>query len=316
MRYPTQPALAKLLSVTKSTIKRDIRFLEDMSGVMIEFDLNKNGLYYTEPVPEILNLQVTEKEIGVLTLLEHLDSQLPGTEMSKHLRSIHKKVRRGLSKDFTYTVTDAGKNFSIRYSSESIIDRKTMDILSRALVAGKQIRLLYKKPGDTEYRPRLLEPYHFVCVNGEWFLVAYDHERKEVRRFAPIRMRNIEETGVLFKRPDDFNIDKYLENSFGIQSGDGIYDVVLRANSKAADFVREKRWRGQTKQVELPCGSVELHLTLSSLYEIERWITSYHGNIVVLGPLPLQERVLAAGQKIVCEQMKVMAEQDKLNKGA
>ncbi|MBA4146859.1 MAG: WYL domain-containing protein [Verrucomicrobia bacterium] len=303
--YPNKRSAARDLEVDQSTIRKDLRHLERV-GMPLAFDKVRNGFYYTHEVPEFPTLQLTAKEYGALTATAQLAAQqLPGTELKRGLKSIHRKMQRGLDAGLRMKPSEIRKYLSIHYTAESLIDQVMMDTLYRVIIQHKQIRLWYRKPSDKEFKLRLFDPLHLFNMNGEWFLAAYDYNSKEIRRFAPIRMRDIEETGKVFDRPD-FDIDKYLDKSFGMHSAEGIYDIVLRTNASAADFIREKKWRGETKKVELPCGGIELHLTLSSLAEIERFAISYKGNTVVLAPREFQERALAAGQNFVCEQMKVM----------
>lgn len=313
--YPNKNTLAKQFGVHPETIKAALDDLEAM-GMPLAYDAKKKGFYYTGPVPDVPHIPVTQKELGALVTIEHLAHQMPGNEMATNLRSISRKMRRTLASQFTYTISDARKHFSIRYTAESLIPDEIMDALSRLTAGRQQFWVLYRSSEKKgEYKRRLFNPYHLTCINGEWFLFAYDDERGEVRRFAPIRMKNIVPTGVTFEIPDSFDIEKELEKSFGIQSADGIYDIILEAEASAADFIREKRWRGQTKQVELPCGGLELHLTLSSLVEIERFVLSYRGNITVLEPQELAERCLKSSEKFHCRQMIKMKERERLRSG-
>jgi predicted DNA-binding transcriptional regulator YafY len=37
-----------------------------------------------------------------------------------------------------------------------------------------------------------VDPYHLANINGEWFLFAYDHARKDIRTFVPARIQSVE----------------------------------------------------------------------------------------------------------------------------
>jgi proteasome accessory factor B len=78
--------------------------------------------------------------------------------------------------------------------------------------------------------------------------------------------------------------------------------VVIRFNELVADFIREKRWHPSQQLRELAEGGAELSLTLSSLVEIQRWVLSWGGNAVVLGPPELVASVRTAAQKILATQ--------------
>ena len=54
------------------------------------------------------------------------------------------------------------------------------------------------RPAQTEQR--VVDPYHLANINGEWFLFAFDHLRKDLRTFVPARIKAIRHTGKTFER--------------------------------------------------------------------------------------------------------------------
>jgi proteasome accessory factor B len=94
-------------------------------------------------------------------------------------------------------------------------------------------------------------------------------------------------TGKTFERPQKFSLEKRLRDSFGVHSGEGDYEVVIRFNARAADYVREKKWHESQQLRELKDGGVELKLKLSSLMEISRWVLSWGGDARVVKPAEL-----------------------------
>ena len=106
-------------------------------------------------------------------------------------------------------------------------------------------------------------------------------------------------TGRTFERQQKFSLEKRLRDSFGVHSGEGEYEVVIRFNARAADYVREKRWHESQQLRELKGGGVELKLKLSSLAEIERWVLSWGGDAKVLKPRELADAVRLSARKIL-----------------
>jgi proteasome accessory factor B len=94
-------------------------------------------------------------------------------------------------------------------------------------------------------------------------------------------------------------VDKRLRDSFGIVSGEGQFNVVIRFSQQVADYVREKRWHPSQQLRELRGGGVELRLKLSSLVEIQRWIMSWGGEAAVLQPPELAAQVRKAARRIL-----------------
>jgi predicted DNA-binding transcriptional regulator YafY len=109
-------------------------------------------------------------------------------------------------------------------------------------------------------------------------------------------------TGRTFERPAKFSAEKLLRGSFGVHSAQGEFQIAIRFNELVADYIREKRWHDSQKLVELPDGGLELHLKLSSLPEVERWILSWGGNAVVLQPPELAVMVKKSAENLLKNQ--------------
>ena len=147
--------------------------------------------------------------------------------------------------------------------------------------------------------PRVVDPYHLANINGEWFLFAFDHLRRDIRTFVPARIHAARKTGKSFTRPEKFSVEKILRDSFGVHSGRGEFKVVLRFDAPAADYIREKRWHPSQQLHEQKDGSVEMRLQLSSLGEIQRWILGWGGSATVIEPPELIQAVRQAAQRIL-----------------
>ena len=76
----------------------------------------------------------------------------------------------------------------------------------------------------------------------------------------PARVQSVKLTGKTFERPQKFSLAKRLRDSFGVRSGEGEYEVVIRFNARAADYVREKKWHESQQLRELKGGGVELRI--------------------------------------------------------
>ena len=108
-------------------------------------------------------------------------------------------------------------------------------------------------------------------------------------------------TGKTFERRQKFSLEKRLRGSFGVQSGQGEFDVVIRFNERVADYIREKKWHDSQQLRELKDGGVELRLKLSSLAEVGRWVLSWGGDAVVVRPAELAQSVRQSAQRVLRE---------------
>jgi len=298
-KFPNASTLARDLEVSTKSIHRDIEFMRDRLELPIEYDGARFGYYYTEEVNAFPTVQITEGELFALIVAEKALQQYRGTSFEKPLLSAIRKMEQSLPDTISLNLSAVEQTISFRTRAEQILDLDIFDALARATSRRQQLELCYRKPGRQETEQRVVDPYHLANINGEWYLFAYDHLRKDIRRFAPARMKSVKATGKSFERPQAFSLEKHLQGSFGVQSAEGEYDVVLRFHARAGDIVREKKWHESQQLRELKGGGVELRLKLSSLVEIERWVLSWGGDAVVVKPRELAEAVKQSARKIL-----------------
>jgi proteasome accessory factor B len=298
-KFPNASTLAREIEVATKTIHRDIEFMRDRLGLPVEFNPGKNGYAYTEEVSAFPNIQITEGELFALIVAEKALQQYRGTSFEKLILSAIRKMEQSLPDTISLNLADIGQTISFRTRAEPILNLEIFDTLARAAAHRQQIELGYRKPGQPQPEKRLVDPYHLANINGEWYLFAYDHARKDIRTFVPARVQSVKLTGKTFERPQKFSLEKRLRDSFGVHSGEGEYEVVIRFNARAADYVREKKWHESQQLRELKGGGVELRVKLSSLMEIERWILSWGGDAKVLKPRELVEAVRKSAEAIL-----------------
>lgn len=298
-KYPNALGIARELEVSAKSVYRDLDFMRDRLRLPLEFDYTRSGYYYTEPVNAFPTLQMTEGELFALLVAEKALQQYRGTSFERPLRSAFKKMAASLSETVSMRWADWDESISFRTSAEPVVNLEIFDELAKATARCRQVLLAYRKPGHAAPELRRVDPYHLANINGEWFLFAYDHLRKDIRTFVPTRIQKVSYTGRRFLRPHRFSLQRRLRDSFGVHSGAGEYEIRIQFDELAADYIREKKWHSSQRLRELPEGGVELRVKLSSLAEIQRWVLGWGGHAVVLHPPELAAAVREAARKIL-----------------
>lgn len=301
-KFPNASTLARELEVCAKSIQRDIEFMRDRMRLPLAYNGARYGYYYTEEVGAFPTLQITEGELAALVIAEKALQQYRGTQFEKPLLSAIRKIEQALPDTISLNLSDLEQTISFRTRAEPILNLEIFETLAKATARRQQLELTYRKPGRREADLRIVDPYHLANINGEWFLFAYDHGRKDIRTFVPSRVQSVRATGQIFPRPANFSLENRLRDSFGVHSAEGKFDVVLRFTPRAADYVREKRWHESQQLRERRDGGVELRFKLSSLGEIERWVLNWGGDAVVVAPRELAESVKAAAKRILAGQ--------------
>ncbi len=297
--FPNASTLAREIEVATKTIHRDLEFMRDRLDLPIEFNPARNGYHYTGEVGAFPTMQITEGELFALVIAEKALQQYRGTSFEKPLLSAIRKMEQALPDTISLNFADIEQTISFRTRAEPVLNLEIFDVLARAAARRQQLELAYRKPGQGQPEKRLVDPYHLANINGEWFLFAYDHARKDIRTFVPARIRSVKPTGRTFVRSRNFSLEQRLRDSFGVRSGEGNYEVVIRFHARVADYIREKKWHESQQLREMKGGGVELRMRLSSLGEIERWILGWGGDARVVKPRELAEAVRRSAKTIL-----------------
>ncbi len=298
--FPNCSSLARQLEVSTKTVHRDLEFMRDRLGLPIEFRSERNGYEYTEEVDAFPTLQITEGELFALLVAEKALQQYRGTPFEARLVGALKKLEQALPDAVSLNLAQWDEAITFHTTSEPVASTPPLlETLTRAAQKREQLRLTYRKPGARQEEERIVDPYQLANVNGDWYLFAFDHLRKDLRRFVPSRIQSAAPTGKTFDRPERFQLEKLLHDSFGVHSREGDFEVVVRFDESVADYIREKRWHPSQSLKELKDGGVEMHLRLGSLSEIERWILGWGGKARVMAPMELANRVRQAAERLL-----------------
>lgn len=297
--HPNASRLAAELEVSTKTVHRDLEFMRDRLGLPIQFDAVRNGYAYTEEVDAFPTLQISEGELFALAVAEKAVQQYRGTPFEQRLVSALRKLERALPDTVSLNLAEWEHSISFRTTAEPIVNAPVLEVLADAVQHRRQLELNYRKPGAKAPGLRLVDPYHLANVNGDWYLFAFDHLRADIRTFSPSRIQTARPTGATFQRPARFALERQLQDSFGIHSKEGDFEVVLRFDETVADYIREKRWHPSQTCTELDGGGLEMRLKLGSLVEIQRWILGWSGHAQVLAPKELIQGVRDAAERIL-----------------
>lgn len=298
-KFPNASTLARELEVSTKSIHRDIEFMRDRLELPLEYDGSRLGYYYTEEVSAFPTVQITEGELFALLVAEKALQQYRGTNFEKPLLSAIRKMEQSLPDTISLNLSDIEQTISFRTRAEPILNLEIFEGLAKATAHRRQIELAYRKPGRADSESRVVDPYHLANINGEWYLFAFDHLRNDIRTFVPARIQSVKPTGRTFERRHKFSLDQRLRDSFGVHSGSGQFDVIIRFDPRVADYVREKKWHESQELRELKGGAVELRMRLSGLAEVERWVLGWGGDAKVVGPPELAAAIKAAAKKML-----------------
>ena len=296
-RAPSVTELARRLEVSGKTVQRDVEFMRERLKLPVTYSRTHGGYRYTEPVTGFPSMQVTEGEVVALLVAQKALEQYRGTRFEEVLRSAFAKLTASMGEESVFSL-DAEVSF--RPLGVSTHDLAVFETLHTAVRRRREVRFAYRKPRSTSDEERRVRPHHLACVQGRWYLVAWDSLREAMRTFALTRISKLRLLEKRFERVQGFDITRYFGNSFGVFAGEGAIEVRVRFDAYASRLVSERFWHATQSLRPLPHGESELTLSLNDLHEVASWILSWGEHAVALAPEELVARVrrsLAAAAK-------------------
>lgn len=297
--YPNCVELSREFEMSLRTLKRDLDFMRTRLSLPIEFDVDRNGYYFSQAVPQFPQLPMSEADIFTLFVASKAIEQYHGTPLQKMLETTFRKLTGQLDGNLRYSLGNADGVLSFRPFAPADAELKDFDLLMRAVSQRRAVRFSYRNRGQVKAQARHVHPYHIACVDNQWCLFAFDVGRKDIRTFVLARLSKPVLTGKRFTVGRKFDLAERLRGSLGLYQGKEDYEIVVELDAWAADDVRGRRLHSSQELTELPGGMVRLRLRLSSLEEIERWILSMGSHATVIRPEKLRERLAKVGGSLL-----------------
>ena len=278
-KYPNAISLGKKLRVHPDIIRRCKRIME--IDLEIDYDPQKKGWYFKEPVANSRGLKVTRTElIAALFLLQDTE-HLQGTCWEAAIESLCEKISEGFPDLVTFHPSDWSKIMSTRSNGKTIVTPENLELLVNAINDRETLHVRnYNQEGKVSHRD--VDAYHLQRFEDNLYLVAYDHKNRKELTFGAWRLDQITRTGQTFEKNPNFDPNTFFSGSLGIYADKDakLRDIILGFSKRVAVMICERHWNGKTKVETLPDGTVNLHLSLRGLLEVSRLILRWGPDVV------------------------------------
>jgi len=167
-------------------------------------------------------------------------------------------------------------------------------IFREVLVAHRLRRralIRYRGLSSGKTTDRRIHPYHVFNLRGDWYVAAWDENRKEVRDFAIHRIRRVTLTTESYQIPRGFDFRKYMADVFAIEKRGRPVEVSIRFRPQQARWIRERKWHRSARVQEELDGGLVLRLKVADTSELRRWVLQFGSQAEVLAPASLRRAV-------------------------
>jgi proteasome accessory factor B len=295
----TADELAEECGVTRRTVYRDLQAIEDAGYPLIKEPSGDGRVLYrfltgfskippiTFSLPELMTLYLCRGQLGLLE----------GTPFLDDLDAVLGRIRASLPPRSVAHLERLAQAVTPRFQGRRDYDdkRDVLEALRRALLFQYRCTIRYT-PVRREAGKYLCDPYTLLFFKDALYLVAYVHNRRDLRRFLVDRIEAVEVSEVRFDMPEDFDMDKLDQKAFGIV-GDHVQSIRIRFFPEVAHLIRERQWHPTQQIEEQQDGSLILSLQAGGDKEILAWLYSFLPHLEVLSPDDLRETFISGLQK-------------------
>jgi len=290
--YPNARELCDYFEVSRSTIMRDIEFLQTRYNAPIEYDYFNKGYCYTDPTFMIKSVMLSEGELFTVSTLMPLMEQYKNTPLEATFRSIMTKMVEMMPNKVE--VDSSFNTGNVQFIKDPLpeISEQIFNSIFEATRTGKTVYFNYRSISRQEYIGRSFDPYKVLCQKGNWYVIGYCHLHNRFNVYALSRMKDLKITTDSFEVKSDFNIKDYIDPEFGIWlSEKATKKIELLFSSQINTYILERTWHVNQECHQNEDGSVYLSFESNQLEETFHWVMSFGSEVQVLNPPELQQKV-------------------------
>jgi predicted DNA-binding transcriptional regulator YafY len=296
------------LSVSPATLKRDLQYLRDRLSAPIVYDAFDNGYRFDTGAAnpsapkrqELPGLWFSENEIHALLTMHQLLAGLDDDGvLARHLQPLMEKLQGMLGTDES-EARSLMRRVKVIGTARRRVPSRHFELLGSALMQRRRVRLRYFKRSDRSESEREVSPQRLINYRSTWYLDAWCHASKGLRRFALDAVREASLLDAKAKPVALRELEAEFDAGYGIYGGRDakVKWATLVFNAEAAQWVANEEWHPQQKARWLDDEAVagarryELQVPYSDPTELTMDILRHGDSVVVTG-----DKLLAAGIK-------------------
>jgi len=291
-RFPNTRTIAERFEISTKTVQRTLDFMRDRLRLPLAYSTERKGWYYTEPTFGLPAIELTEGDLVAILLSERLAREYRGLAIGRQVEQTFAKVLNSMTNVVSIDFESLIEAYSFEANATVEVDPEVFKRLGRAVIERQRVQMTYYTAARGEVTERQADPLHLRSHLSEWYLIAFDHRRREVRDFHIGRIRELTVLDERFDWPQGFDLSAYLDSGFGMVRGREPIQVEIVFDEYQARWIRERGPVHPTEQrEELPRGELLISMKVTALDGVKRFVMQYGSHARVIVPDELRQAI-------------------------
>ncbi len=291
----TRRALAQAFEVSERRIQDDLSILVHRLGLPLAH--SPTGYYLTQS-QSLPSVNFSFGEAVALLLAASVGGSTGGVDPAD-LAAALRRLSGAFPRELQPLLCDLDNRKDASGTSPG--RQRILELLQEAIATNTSLQMHYITASrDGTPTERIIDPYALIPYVRSFHLVAYCHNRNEVRVFKVGRIQHLQPTGQRFQKPVDFDISQYLGQSWGLMRGVARSPEPVRIlfSPRAGRWVSEERWHPGQQTEWQDDGTLLFSLQVAITPEFVRWVLYYGSDARVLEPSWLADEVRQEAVKV------------------
>jgi len=295
-KYVSTRTFIDELSISKSTLKRDLDCLRDRLQTPIEYDRDMGGYHIEKKsnkngdVHELPGLWFNASEIHALLTMQHLLSNIDPGLLSQQIEPLKERLKTLLEKN-DFSGQEINDRIRLVHATKRPVVSRCFELLATATLGRNRIIIRHHNRKENTNLDREVSPQQLIFYRYNWYLDAWCHVRNNLRSFAVDAISSVEITDKPTKNVTKKVLREHFESGYGIFAGTQVTWAKLRFSPESARWVSKEEWHGQQKSSFDKNGFYILEVPYSDDRELSMEILKYGTEVEVLEPTALREKI-------------------------
>ncbi len=282
-------ALAELLNTNPRNIREYRKELEE-AGYRIEEKRGRYGGYYLDDQGLLQIPRLDKDQLQVISHARQFIKAHPDFAEGDQFEEIMDAVAAAGNSYSNRELPEIGYSFSLdRHSSLSAHEYQMLQQVMESMKSSRSLELTYMKRGINEPATILVDPYHVVNIEDNWYLIGWSHSAKAFRnfRFSDERMLDIHQSERTFQKDPNFNFKNFIGIDSAFKGKLNVYEVEVDADH--ARLFREDFKGRELSQKEARDGKILFTFTADNPYQVYQLLFRFDDSAKLISPPEMRD---------------------------